>query len=248
MRFDQWGLDLSLVPYGELGLTYRGSVNWRFGKPGADLVAVQAFARTAGQGKSAWLNVKLSAPDRVVAWGLYIYDSAHPAKLVRSFRGTGPPDRDLAWDGHAQGGQAAGEGEYWAALSARYTTGQTVYSKYVKLEVNNSVPVAELSLDPANLNPKAPEEAYIPVAFKTVLKAGRGIVQWRLEIMDPQGKAFRNIGSEGALPQDLIWDGKGDQGDALISNQVYSARLWVKDAIGNEFKTPAPVSFRAVFR
>ena len=248
MKFDTWGVDLSVVPFGELGLTYRASVNWRFGKPGASLDSRAPYASTAGKGKSAVLTPSLSAPDKVAAWGLYIYDSGRPAKIIKSVQGSGPVDKELLWDGRDKAGQPASEGVYWAVISARYATGQTVYSKYVKLEVNNSAPVVDLVLDPISLNPKAEGEAFVPTAFKAAIKSGRGITEWRLEIIDPQGKVFRSQLGEGALPDSLVWDGKGDQGDALISGQVYSASIWVKDAIGNESALQTPVSFKAVFR
>jgi len=248
MQFDHWGLDLSVVPFGELGLTYRGSVNWRFGKPGASMDARQAYASTVGSGKAAVLDARMSAPDKVTAWGVYIYDSGRPAKVIRTLSGSGPVEKELLWDGKDGKGQALPEGTYWAILSARYTTGQTVNSKYVRLEVNNTVPVVDLSLDAASINPKAEGEAFIPTGLRPSLKSGKGISQWRLEVLDPQGKAFRTLQGQGALPEMLVWDGKGDMGEALISGQVYSARLWVKDALGNEGVTPTPVSFRAVFR
>jgi flagellar hook assembly protein FlgD len=248
MQFDPWGFDLSVVPFGELGLTYRGSLNWRFGKPGASLDARVAYASTAGNGKTAVLVPQMSAPDKVTAWGVYIYDSGRPAKVVRTLSGSGPVEKELQWDGKLQNGQPANEGVYWGILSARYTTGQTVNSKYVRLEVNNTVPVVDLNLDAASLNPKAEGEAFIPTGFRAALKAGRGISAWRLEIIDPQGKVFRTIQGQGVPPEMMVWDGKGDMGDALVSNQVYSARFWVKDALGNEGQTPTPVSFKAVFR
>ena len=248
IKFDHWGMDLSVVPFGELGLTYRGSINWRFGKPGANLEARAPYASTAGAGKSAILSPGFSAPDKVAAWGLYIYDSGRPAKVVRSLLGSGPVESDLLWDGRAQNGQAAPEGVYWAVMSARYATGQTVYSKYVKLEVNNSAPVVDLSLDTTSVNPKVSGEAFVPTGFKAVLQSGRGIAAWRFEVLDPQGQVFRTVQGQGDLPASMVWDGKNDAGEALISGQIYSARLWVKDSIGNESKTQTPVSFRAVFR
>jgi hypothetical protein len=247
MEVDPWGFDLSVVPFGELGLTYRGSINWRFGKAGASLDARLAYASTAGVGKSAVLSTSMSAPDKVTAWGLYIYNSGRPAQIVRTLSGSGPVDKELLWDGRDKSGKPVPEGVYWGILSARYTTGQTVNSKYVKLEVNNTVPVVDLALDPASINPKAEGEAFIPTGLRPVLKSGRGIARWRLEISDYQAKVFRTVLGEGPLPEMLVWDGKGDQGDALISGQVYSAKLFVTDALGNEGTSPTPISFRAVF-
>jgi hypothetical protein len=247
MQFEPWGFDLSVVPFGELGLTYRASINWKFGKPGADLDSRMPYASTVGTGKPAVLTPRMSAPDKVTAWGLYIYNSGRPAKVVRTLSGSGPVQKELLWDGKASDGKPAPEGVYWGILSARYVTGQTVNSKYLRLEVNNTVPEVDLVLDAASINPKAEGEAFIPTGLRPKLKAGRGIASWRLEIIDPLGQVFRSVLGTGNMPEVLVWDGKGNQGEALISGQVYSARLAVIDALGNEGASNT-VSFRAVFR
>ncbi|HXB98444.1 MAG TPA: hypothetical protein VNZ54_10360, partial [bacterium] len=113
--------------------------------------------------------------------------------------------------------------------------------------ISNSPPVAGLALDPDSLNPKAPDEAYVPTSFRPTLRGGRGLAAWELRIRDAQGGSFRTLRGEGELPPLLVWDGRGDRGDELISNTVYSAELWVKDAHGDTSTNPVPVRFRAVF-
>lgn len=248
MQFDPWGFDLSVVPFGELGLTYRASLNWKFGKPGATLESRVPYVNNGERGKPAVLTPRLSAPDKVAAWGLYIYNNARPARVVHTLSGSGPLEKELLWNGRDAGGRPLPEGVYWGILVARYTTGQTVNSSYVKLEINNTVPMVDLSVDPLSLNPKDPSEAFIPVALKPRLNKGSGVVQWRVEILDAQGRVFRSILGSGPLPPSLVWDGKGDKGEALYSNQIYSARLFVVDALGQEGASATPVSFRAVFR
>jgi flagellar hook assembly protein FlgD len=247
LQYDEWGLDMSVVPFGELGMTYRVSLNYRFGKPGVELTAPLAYANDTQAGKPAVLHLGMSAPDKVTSWAVYIYDSGRPAKIVRALSGSGPVGNDLLWDGHDKNDQPLPEGVYWSIVSARYTTGQVVNSQYVRLEISNRAPVVDLSLDPSSLNPRASGEAYIPTSFKPTLKSGRGIAAWRVELSDAGGKLFRTIQGDGALPDTVVWDGKGDNGDELISNSVYSARLWVKDALGGEGVSAVPVSFRAVF-
>jgi opacity protein-like surface antigen len=247
LQYEEWGLDFSVVPYGELGTTYRAGINWRFGQPGATLKARMPYASTMGVGKDAVLDIEMNAPDKVQAWAIYIYDSGRPARVVRAFGGSGIPDPTVQWDGRLKDGKPAPEGVYWAILTSRYTTGQIVNSSYVRLEVTNTVPVVDLVVDKVSLNPAAPGEAFVPTAFRPVHKPGRGIAEWKLEILDPQGKVFRTLTGEGAMPEFLVWDGKGDLGDELTSAQVYSARLWVKDPLGAEGVSPV-VSFKAVFR
>ena len=154
----------------------------------------------------------------------------------------------MFWDGKFKDNEAAPEGVYWAVLTARYTTAQTVSSKYVQLEVSNSIPVAELTVDPASVNASKPEEAYVPTAFRPKLKSGRGVAEWRVEVLDPAGAVFRTYLGKGGMPEQVVWDGKSDKGAALISGQVYQARIWVRDELGNEGAMQAPINFRAVFR
>jgi hypothetical protein len=248
LRYNGWGLDLSAVPYGALGMTYRASLDWRFGGPTAALTAGLAYASTLGSGKAVALDLAAAAPDQVQAWAVYVYDNGHPARLVRVLNGDGPPPRAMDWDARDQAGLPVPEGTYWAVLSVRYSAGQGADSPYLRLQVDNSAPVAGLSLDPDSLNPNSAGEAFVPTSFRTQVTSSGTVAAWRLDILDPQGKVFRSIGGDGGPPAVVVWDGKGDQGDELVSAQVYSARLWVKDALDHEATSPAPISFKAVFR
>jgi hypothetical protein len=248
VKFEPLALDLSIVPYGDLGLTYRASLIYHFGSPVAELTTKLAYLSSNGSGKNAVIEPHITAPDKVLAWALYIYDAGHPNKLVRQMQGRGPLQAQLIWDGRLEDGSPAAEGQYWAVLSARYSTGKTVTTKYLGLQVNNAVPQVDLGLDGVSLNKDAPGEAFVPTQFVTTHK-GPEAAHWRLEILDPLGAVFRNIRGDGnPPPTGLFWDGKGDGGDELVSGQVYQARIRIFDAMGNEALSATPVSFRAVFR
>ncbi len=248
MKFGQVGVDLSIVPYGELGLTYRGSASYRFGQPTAGLETRLPHLTSNASGRPAILLPRISAPDKVAAWALYIYDSGRPAKVVRRIAGRGGMEQELAWDGRLDDGRPAPEGAYFAILSARYATGKVVNTKYLRLDVNNTPPQPDLSLDPGSLNPQAAGEAFVPTLLRLSLKGGRAAKSWRMEILDSSGKVFRTYEGQGAPPETLAWDGKGDQRQSLTSGQVYSARLWAADPLGLEAMSPTPLSFKAVFR
>jgi hypothetical protein len=245
LKYGSWGLDLSAVPYGDLGLTWRGAAQISFGGPGARLEATQPYA-SAALGRLAVLKADLNAPDTLRAWAVYIYDSARPPKIVRMIHGSGPPQGPVEWDGRDKAGNGLPEGVYWAALTGRYESGQAVASPYVRLEVGGSAPVVALSIDDSSVNPDAAGEAFVPTSLHPLLKSGRAIQSWSLEILDPQGAVFRRLSGAGPPPDTLVWDGKGDQGDELISAQVYGARLVVTDAFGNTASS-APLGFNAVF-
>jgi hypothetical protein len=248
LRFGSTTFDLSVVPYGELGLTYRASLGYHFGEPAATLTAPLPYLSSGPKAKPVALLPKVTAPDKVVAWGLFIYDSSRPAKVVRQFSGQGAPENEISWNGQLASGQAAAEGTYQAVFSARYTTGKVVHTAYVRLDLSNTVPQVDVSLDPASVNPAAAGEAFVPTLFRPLLKAGRMALRWRLEILDGRDQVFRTYHGEGAPPTTLVWDGKSDKAEALVSGQIYQARMWAVDPLGNEASSLSPVSFRAVFR
>jgi hypothetical protein len=81
-----------------------------------------------------------------------------------------------------------------------------------------------------------------------VLKSPRTVKHWEFRIFDAQGKLFRLIEGRGNPPETIVWDGKGDRGEALISGTIHQASFRVADPLGNEAENPETLSFRAVFR
>ncbi|MES2201818.1 MAG: PorV/PorQ family protein, partial [candidate division FCPU426 bacterium] len=209
-KFGSLGLDLAMVPFGELGLTYRASLSYHFGSPKASLDTSKPYLSNSGSGKNLVLHPHVTAPDKVAAWGLFIYDSGRPAKAVFKKSGYGSAPREIVWDGNSNLGGPAPEGKYHAIMSVRYTTGKVVNTKYLDVTVNNSAPQVSLGLDPASVNPRAPGEAYVPTSFKPVLKAGTAAAKWRLQILDPAGAVFRTYSGDGTPPSSLVWDGNSD--------------------------------------
>jgi hypothetical protein len=262
VKRNDYGLDFSVVPFGELGLTYRGTVNYTFGRPGAAIASIVPYLSTTEGGSPVVITSKVGGRDKVAAWGLYVYNSAKSPQIVHRVTGKGPPPKEFIWDGsvdHANdpgndipgammNSPKAPEGTYYAILTARYTTGNTHNSKYLQLDVNNSPPKIEVRVHKNSRNPRSPHEVYVPANFIPVSVDGKAVAHWKLEVMDAAGRVFRTFTGAGQPPEQVNWDGKGDDGSAFISGQVYQVRYWLKDPLGNAALNPAPVAFRAVFR
>ncbi|MGH7442461.1 MAG: PorV/PorQ family protein, partial [bacterium] len=245
LRYGVWGLDLSAVPYGVLGMTYRATVDWSFGGPGAGLTASLAYA-SPRNGRSALLDANMSAPAKVRTWAVIIYNSARPSRVVRTLSGFGPPEGPLAWDGRDNDGAPVPEGVYWAALAVRYLGGRSVHSPYTRLRVIDSAPSVELAFDTFSVNPYARGQAFVPTAFRPRLARGGALASWRLDILDSDGRVFRTFTGKGPLPGVVVWDGKGNSGEDFISARRYAARLTVEDVFGGRAQSPA-LGFFAVF-
>ncbi len=247
LRYGDWGLDLSAVPYGPLGLTYRGTLGWTFGGPGAVLEALTADLSTVGTGSPAELEVRMSAPYRVDTWAVSIFKPGHPADLVRTLSGFGPPKGPVAWDGRDAAGGTEPAGTYWAVASVRYQGGRRIHSRYARLTLVDAPPEAALALDPSSVDPYARADAYVPTEFRPSLLSGGAVRSWSLVILDGSGRPFRTLTGTGPLPASVVWDGSGDGGGEFISASRYAARLSVADAFGDSAVSRA-VAFTAVFR
>jgi outer membrane protein OmpA-like peptidoglycan-associated protein len=56
---------------------------------------------------------------------------------------------------------------------------------------------------------------------------------WLLEIFDPYGEFFYDVGGRGSIPGRLRWDGMARNGERVISAERYPWRLEVADELGN---------------
>lgn len=123
VKLGTWGLDFSVEPFGELGLTWRGSFFYRFGGPAARLTCSNPVIFSNGPGGEAVISPVVTAPDKVASWGLYIYAPAAQGEkpvLARSLAGKGPLPARLAWDGQLENGAPAPDGSYRAFLALKY--------------------------------------------------------------------------------------------------------------------------------
>lgn len=248
IKRNDYGFDFSVVPFGELGLTYRGTLHYTFGRPGVSISTRFPYLSTTEGGSAAVISTSVGGRDKVASWGMYVYQSGKNPVVVHRQTGQGPPPKEFMWDGKLDNNSTAPEGTYYAVFSARYTTGNTHNSKYLEINVNNSPPKISVKLHENSRNPLKTYEAYLPMTFVPVSLDGKEVASWKMEVLDSAGVIFRTLSGEGAPPAEVVWDGKGDDGSALISGQIYQLRYRVRDPLGNTAVNGAPLAFKAVFR
>ena len=50
---------------------------------------------------------------------------------------------------------------------------------------------------------------------------------WTITVFDPKGAVFRKWSGNGALPENIDWDGKSDSGEVVFSRNIYTVNLTV---------------------
>lgn len=245
VNLSPWRVDLCVAPAGDLGLTSRASLSYQFGGPSVSLQADRPALSSAPPAIPALLRPRAPNPDQVTAWALYLYNSR--SGIVRRLQGQGALPGELAWDGTLSNGVPAPEGDYKAVLSLRYAQGPVVYSSPLALRVDNRSPQLSLQVEPDSRPANDTSTVFVPAYFMPQVLNAVACPRWTLKIFDGQGGLFRTVSGSQGLPDVISWDGRGDQGQAYVSDRPYTFRFSATDVLGRTSEAP-PLTLRAVFR
>ncbi|NNM68077.1 MAG: OmpA family protein [Spirochaetales bacterium] len=154
--------------------------------------------------------------------------------VQRTLTGTAaklPPT--LTWDGRTDAGKLAPEATYTASLSVDY-------GKVRAPDTQTSIPFVLDITPPSDTITIKPEPYFPSESLKDTLhiqittKNGGGqVVNWRLQIIDPDGTVFKNFISEDHRDGDIVWDGRSDSNGLLKPNTTYKVLLSIFDEWGN---------------
>jgi outer membrane protein OmpA-like peptidoglycan-associated protein len=250
LRLGAAQVDYALVPMGELGLTHRVSLSWRFGYAPKvvdreALVSSAPKMASAGEGP-AGVAFNLDANKAlngvpVREWKVEIRDP--DGNLVRTLSGQGPVPRNLAWDlKDANGKPAPRDLPYKYAVSLRDWNGSAVSTEgFIAKEVR-----------PKELMDSTPryDAASGGLVFKPRASMSVGVREWKLNIRDAEGNVLKTLTGTGAIPKALVWKPEegamGKDADLLAGRSVAAIKydLEFKDAGGQAKVVSEQVRFK----
>jgi hypothetical protein len=150
----------------------------------------------------------------------------------RSYSGKGEPlPAILTWDGKSAAGALSPQGKYKAALAVDYGSdfkpGSATSQPFV-LGIDR--PTGKIAVSPALFSPLETSDT---VKLKIMPAASLArIDSWTMDILDPGGNLFKSF--SGKWPSDsVVWDGKGIQGDLVVSAEDYPVVLRLRDEFGS---------------
>lgn len=65
------------------------------------------------------------------------------------------------------------------------------------------------------------------------------VASWELVVANSLGETVRRVARKGQPPAVITWDGRTDNGEAIVTGEVYSFTFNAYDAYGNQTRTPA---------
>jgi len=150
-------------------------------------------------------------------------------RLVYVKKGVAVPDK-LVWNGVADSGQLAPDGNYTVTIEAVDDNGNVGLVGPFKVAVDNSAPELKLSVPetPAIFSPDGDgNKDSLPLSM-----SGSGEDLWKAQVLDASGKAIRSVEFKDKAPADWAWDGKDDSGK-IVPDGVYSFSMAAADRAGN---------------
>ena len=131
----------------------------------------------------------------------------------------------LVWDGRDAEGRLVPDGKYRYTLSAVDEAGNSGSSPPVTVTVDTSAVEASLtaSLDVFGPTGSGTQDT---VSLFIGTRSESPAAEWTLTVSTPGGRAIRSWNGRGAPPESVIWDGRGEQGEA-VSDGEYRASLSV---------------------
>jgi len=237
LRLGPAQVDYAMVPMGELGVTHRLSVAWRFGLEPSPVPREQLVTTppkigglgTGGAGVAFSLDGDRALKGSPVReWRVEIRDPQ--GKVMRTLAGQGSAPRNLAWDLTDANGHAVNRN-----LPYHYTA--------IVRDWNGNAVSAEGSIaqeiKPKELMDSSPsyDAAAGGLVFRPRAAMSVGVREWKLNIRDSSGTILKTITGTGAIPKALVWQPQGGTttGDNLLAGRQVTAikyDLEFKDAGG----------------
>ncbi|MDZ7793398.1 MAG: FlgD immunoglobulin-like domain containing protein [Spirochaetia bacterium] len=170
-------------------------------------------------------------------WSLELVDNR--GIVQKEFAGEERIPKQIVWDGKNEEGDYV-EGRYKARFSARYTKGNRPSVESLPFVLDVTAPQADVNLEPT---PFSPDNDGIEDELSIMLKVSdqNAVQDWKFTIYDAEragvtsqdGPVFKQYSGRGEPAEEIIWDGRSDDGELVYAAMDYPYRFEVTDSLGN---------------
>ncbi|GEM_PF-136046 len=171
------------------------------------------------------------------SWSLEMVDNEGVVR--KSFEGENRAPKQIVWDGKSEDEEYL-EGTYRARFSAEYTKGNRPTAESLPFVLDVSSPDAEVQIEPI---PFSPDNDGVDDELSILLDVSdrNNIEKWSFYIYDAErqgvvsqdGPVFKEYSGRGTPAEEIIWDGRSDDGELVYAAMDYPYRFEVMDSLGN---------------
>lgn len=174
----------------------------------------------------------LTGNGNVLEWVFTVVGVEDRSVVYRATGEGSTPPNEIIWPGDSESRAVLPDGEYEGRISVVYEHGPEIDRVSPRVRVDSTAPTASVVVDPLPFSPDGDGVADITY-FNTVFRDRSDIAYWYLEIIDPRGAFFYDLGGEGVPPERIGWDGRARNGELVLSAETYTWRYEITDVLGN---------------
>lgn len=196
-------------------------------------ISAAAFSPAVAEGNSVTFTPVLPETRGIDRWEFILEPFGGGEPLLVWEGGGDSLPQPVRWEGEdLESGGSAPDGMYSAVLRARYAHGPVVDVQSPPVLLDATPPDVDLVVTPVPFSPDG-DGVDDTVEFILEVSDTSPIRYWILEIFDPVGEFFYDVGGRGRPPQRIVWDGRARTGELVISAEEYPWRMEVADDLGN---------------
>ncbi len=174
--------------------------------------------------------LKLSKSSGLQSWKIEIKDDKD--RVVKSIGGEKSLPPYITWDCRDDEGNPFPDGEYRVGFSTVFRSGNTPASYEKRLLIDSTPPETLIKHSPDYFSPDGDGENDVLVITPSA-RDNFSIASWTIRIYSPSGSIFKMFTGEQAVPDQIMWDGLGDNKDIVESAADYFVELEAVDRAGN---------------
>ncbi|HEY9053828.1 MAG TPA: FlgD immunoglobulin-like domain containing protein [Rectinemataceae bacterium] len=196
-------------------------------------VASLAFSPNGdGIRDSLEFSADATASQRLGSWSLSIFKSGASDKVpVRRWTGSRSLQKSFSWDGMADSGIAAPDGQYEARLEISYPNGDKTEAGIGPFLMDRIPPKATVRVRDSLFSPNG--DGILDTA--RISQSGSSGDQWKGSLSTQSGEVLRTW-AWADQPSDIDWDGR-DQYGAPVPDGTYYYELVSADTAGNSYSS-----------
>jgi len=208
----------------------------------ADVTTQIAYYSYASE-KPVVFNTHLSDEKGLERWELTIMDDDKDP--VRILGGQDELPEKVTWDVRDKKGDKPGDGVYYYTITAEFNSGNRPTSFAKKIILDSTAPKVKVDYEPSRFSPDGDGENDILTIYPQA-RDKYGVTKWKITIFAPSGDAFKTFDGKGSPPDQIKWDGLGENGELVESAADYYIQLQAVDnadnrAITEKVKLPIDV-------
>jgi flagellar motor protein MotB len=204
----------------------------RLREPGQSFIDTESlgFSPSSETGKTSIdFALVFADAEAVKSWKVAI---ANDRGEQKSYSGNGEKlPAMISWNGTVASGAFAPQGKYKASLAVDYgsdfSAGGATSTSFI-LDIDR--PTGKIAISPELFSPMETSDK-VKIKISPAASLAK-IDSWSMDILDPGGNLFKSF--SGKWPSDSVaWDGKGIEGDLVVSAEDYPIVLKLRDEFGS---------------